>query len=120
LNPEAGLGYISSAAANQASMYGAQQAANANRSAGIFGGLGAVGGGIASGLIGKYCWVAREVYGVHNPAWLLFREWMLNESPGWFRATYIKFGERFAKFISNKPRLKARIRLWMDSKIGGK
>ena len=120
LNPEAGLGYISSAAANQANMYGAQQAAAANRSAGIFGGLGAVGGGIASGLIGKYCWVAREVYGVHNPAWLLFREWMLNESPGWFRATYIKFGERFAKFISNKPRLKARIRLWMDSKIGGK
>ena len=120
LNPEAGLGYISSAAANQANMYGAQQAAAANRSAGIFGGLGAVGGGIASGVIGKYCWVAREVYGVHNPAWLLFREWMLNESPGWFRATYIKFGERFAKFISNKPRLKARIRLWMDSKIGGK
>jgi hypothetical protein len=51
LNPEAGLGYISSAAANQASMYGAQQAANANRSAGIFGGLGALGGGIASGLL---------------------------------------------------------------------
>ena len=116
LNPEAGLGFIQNQATNAANMYGAQQAAAANRSAGIFGGLGALGGGIASG----FCWVAREVYGVHNPAWLLFREWMLNESPGWFRATYIKFGERFAKFISNKPRLKARIRLWMDSKIGGK
>ena len=76
--------------------------------------------GSAGGFGNLFCWVAREVYGVHNPAWLLFREWMLNESPGWFRATYIKFGERFAKFISNKPRLKARIRLWMDSKIGGK
>ena len=113
-------------AANQANMYGAQQTAAANRQAGIFGGLGALGGGIATGAgaaggFGNlFCWVAREVYGAHNPAWLLFREWMLNESPGWFRAIYIKFGERFAKFISNKPRLKARIRLWMDSKIGGK
>ena len=46
LNPEAGLGYISQMAANQANMYGAQQAAAANRQAGIFGGLGAVGGGL--------------------------------------------------------------------------
>lgn len=120
LNPEAGLGFIQNQATNAANMYGAQQAAAANRSAGIFGGLGALGGGVATGVGAAFCWVAREVYGVHNPAWLLFREWMLNESPGWFRATYIKFGERFAKFISNKPRLKARIRLWMDSKIGGK
>jgi hypothetical protein len=120
LNPEAGLGYISQMAANQANMYGAGVAADANRQAGIFGGLGSLGGGIATGVGAALCWVAREVYGVHNPAWLLFREWMLNESPGWFRAIYIRFGERFAKFISNKPRLKARIRLWMDSKIGGK
>ena len=46
LNPEAGLGYISQMAANQANMYGAQQAAAANRQAGIFGGLGALGGGL--------------------------------------------------------------------------
>ena len=95
----------------------ADQAAKASSQAGIFSGLGSLGGGIATGAIAKYCWVAREVYGAHNPAWLLFREWMLNDSPGWFRAIYIKFGERFAKFISNKPRLKARIRTWMDSKI---
>ena len=81
LNPEAGLGFIQNQATNAANMYSAQQAAqgSANRQAR------ALGGGIASGVIGKYCWVAREVYGVHNPAWLLFREWMLNESPGWFK-----------------------------------
>ena len=48
LNPEAGLGYISNMAANQANMYGAQLAADASRSAGIFGGLGALGGGLLS------------------------------------------------------------------------
>jgi hypothetical protein len=54
LNPEAGLGFIQNQATNAANMYGAQQAAAANRSAGIFGGLGAFGGGIAQGLISKY------------------------------------------------------------------
>jgi hypothetical protein len=49
LNPEAGLGYISNMAANQANMYGAQLAADANRSAGLMGGLGAIGGGLLGG-----------------------------------------------------------------------
>ena len=51
LRPEAGLGYIQNQATNAANMYGAQQAANATRQAGIFGGLGALGGGIATGIL---------------------------------------------------------------------
>lgn len=46
LNPESGLGYMSNQYANQANMYGAQVAADASRSSGIFGGLGALGGGL--------------------------------------------------------------------------
>jgi len=127
LNPEAGLGYISQMAANEANVAAAQAAAKGSARSGLFQGLGALGGGLLSGagaaasgsgtLLSGFCWVAREVYGIHNPAWLLFREWMLNESPSWFRTLYLKFGERFAKFISDKPRIKARIRLWMDTKI---
>ena len=49
LNPEAGLGYISNMAANQANMYGAQLAADASRSSGLMGGLGAIGGGLLGG-----------------------------------------------------------------------
>lgn len=78
---------------------------------------GAAIGGIAQGLGSYYCWVAREVYGIQNPRWLAFREWMLNDSPSWFRNLYIKYGERFAKFISNKPFIKNIIRKWMDTKI---
>ena len=44
LNPESGLGYISNMAANQASMWGAGQMADASRSSGLMGGLGAIGG----------------------------------------------------------------------------
>ena len=50
LNPEAGLGFISQMAANDANMYAANVAADASRSAGIFGGLGALGGGVLGGL----------------------------------------------------------------------
>jgi hypothetical protein len=117
LNPESGLGFIQNQATNAANMYGAQVAADATKTAGIYSGIGSAIGGLGGGMVGKYCWVAREVYGEHNPAWKMFRMWMLNESPSWFRKAYIKYGERFANFIANKPRLKARIRMWMDTKI---
>ena len=113
LTPESGLGFIQNQAAQQANMFNAQVGAGATRSAGMMGMLGSL-GGAAIGL----CWVAREVYGAHNPAWLDFRHWMFSSAPKWFFKLYLTFGERFANFISNKPRLKARIRLWMDTKIG--
>ena len=117
LNPEAGLGFIQNQATNAANMYGAQVAADATRDAGFMSGLGSIAGGLGGGMIAKFCWVAREVYGANNPAWMAFRFWMLNESPSWFFKLYVKYGERFARFISDKPRLKARIRMWMDTKI---
>jgi len=130
LNPEAGLGFISQMAANDANMYAANVAADASRSSGLMGGLGAIGGGLLKGagaaasggttLLSGFCWVAREVYGPANPAWMQFREWMFNESPQWFFELYRKYGERFASWISDKPRLKGIIRKWMDSKIGDK
>ena len=83
-------------------------------------------GNIASGLgnmfsfSGKlpFCWVAREVYGEENPKWLQFREWMLTKASDNLRNLYIKYGERIAESIRNKPLIKSIIRKWMDSKIG--
>jgi hypothetical protein len=118
LNPEAGLGFIQNQATNAANMYGAQIGADATRSGGIMGGIGSLAGGLLGNPNLFKCWVAREVYGAHNPAWLLFRNWLDTDAPRWFDKLYLTFGERFANFISNKPRLKARIRMWMDSKIG--
>jgi hypothetical protein len=72
-------------------------------------------GSVAGGVAG--CWVAREVYGNENPNWMIFREWLYNNAPSWFRSLYIKHGEKFAAFISNKPAIKWLIRKWMDTKI---
>lgn len=83
----------------------------------MFGGAMGAMGSIGSAAILAGCWVAREVYGVHNPRWRMFRIYMLFVSPSWFRFLYLKFGERFANFIKDKPRLKTAIRKWMDRKI---
>ena len=49
LNPESGLGYIQNQATNAANMYNAQVGADATRTAGIFSGLGSLGGGLLGG-----------------------------------------------------------------------
>lgn len=81
-----------------------------------------IGAGIgAAGRIGAaipFCWVAREVYGADNPRWLMFREWMLNDSPSWLFKLYLKYGERFANWLKGNGWLKPAIRKFMDSKIG--
>jgi hypothetical protein len=110
-NPEAGLGYIQNAATNQANIAAAQAGAQGSAMSGLFQGLGTVGGAALM------CWVAREVYGSDNPRWLQFRAWMLTDSPKWLLNLYIKYGERFANWISNKPTIKSMIRYWMDTRI---
>lgn len=109
----------------QASTYGAQigaisrQPTGAQNFATIAGGIkdlaGAAGGLASAGFL---CWVAREVYGIDNPKWLQFREWMLTKASDNLRNYYIKNGQSIAKSIRNKPRIKYLIRKWMDSKIG--
>lgn len=117
-NPESQTGMSSIYGAYNTKVQGAigQAQANAAKWSGIAGAVGQMGGQIGSAAI-RACWVAREVYGESNPRWMMFRHWLFTLAPGWFRNLYIRFGERFAKFISNKPALKSFIRLWMDSRI---
>jgi hypothetical protein len=76
-------------------------------------------GGSASGLssLCSLCWVAREVFGAENPPWLEFRAWLHEDAPRWFFRLYLRFGERFARWVANKPRLKSVIRRWMEQRI---
>jgi hypothetical protein len=66
------------------------------------------------------CWVAREVYGKDNVEWFVFRTWMQYEAPRWFFNLYKKHGESFAKFISNKPKLKSLVKFGMDYVVNKK
>ena len=105
-----GQGYGQAAATQYA---GAQNAANLN--AGFLSSLISSAAGGFGNLFS--CWVAREVYGIDNPKWVIFREWLYTNAPKWFLKLYEKHGEQFAKFISNKPMLKSIIRKWMDGRI---
>jgi hypothetical protein len=105
--------YMANIRANRIQMETAIQAANAQRSGAIIGGaLGAV--GQIGGAAVLACWVAREVYGKDSGEWLVFRHWVLNEAPVWFRDLYLEEGERFASFISDKPFLKSIVKMGMD------
>lgn len=108
-----------------ANTYGAQVGAISRQPSGFQNFATAAGGAFdlargfgALGSAGFICWVAREVYGIDNPKWLQFREWMLTKASDNLRNYYIEYGERIAKSIRNKPKIKALIRKWMDSKIG--
>jgi hypothetical protein len=69
------------------------------------------------GMAAGGCWVAREVYGEGDISWKLYRQWLFNMAPKWFKKLYLRFGERFAAWISDKPKIKALIRKWMDGKV---
>jgi hypothetical protein len=109
-----------------ASTYGAQVSAQAsqnnanslpaylNAGSNLLSGVGSLGG--TAGVFA--CWVAREVYGADNPKWVEFREWMFTKASDNLRNFYLEYGERIAESIRNKPKIKAIIRKWMDSKIG--
>lgn len=108
----AGINLAQAQRSDEIGLLSAQAQADASRSAGRSSAIGSILGGAMT-----LCWVAREVYGAQNPKWVLFRNWLLVDSPSWFRNLYVRHGERFAKFISNKPKLKSIIRIWMNTKI---
>ena len=121
-DPNVGLNMAMQQRGQDITFQGMQAQAKAAGQAGLMSGIGSIAGGMIAGPAGAAaggaaCWVAREVYGIESSKWMQFREWMLNDSPSWFRKLYIKYGERFAKFISNKPRIKSIIRNWMNTKI---
>ena len=86
------------------------------------GGMGGAAGGMGMGGMGGggFCWVAREVYGVHDARWLAFREWLTTSAPTWLRDLYGAHGETFAAWIRHRPTAKATVRIAMDSVLSGR
>ena len=82
---------------------------------GLLGGLGKIGFSLGTGV--PPCWVAREVYGVNSFRWLIFRGWLFDEAPAPLAKLYVKYGERFARFIKDKPRIKGFVKFLMDKVV---
>lgn len=84
---------------------------------GPVGGPGQPGGAFGGAGGGAFCWVAREVYGVHDPRWLAFREWMIWQAPAWLQHVYASHGESIAEWLRDRPAARTGLRLVMDQAI---
>lgn len=71
-------------------------------------------------LQGGFCWVAREVYGPRSVKWILFRDWLMTDSPQWLFDAYKNHGQRFALWIKDKPLVKWIVRAAMDVAISSR
>ena len=80
-------------------------------------GMGIGGGGMGGNPFGGVCWVAREVYGVHDARWKAFRSWLTWQAPAWLQDLYLAHGEAFAAWLDDHPAAKSLVRLVMDRAI---
>jgi len=84
-------------------------------------GMGGMGGmGMGGGMGQGFCWIAREVYGVHDTRWLAFRDWMEHEAPASLQCGYAMYGEDVAGWLRTRPVAKAVARPVMDLAIVGR
>ena len=101
---------------NQAQMASQQQQLAAQQQAGmVSAGVGAAGAvaSAAAAAAAISCWLARECLGTADSRWRAFRLWLLNFAPRFLRATYLRHGKSFARFVATQPLLKLAIRLLM-------
>lgn len=103
-------------AANQANEMAARTATANNRAGVAAGGLGALGSLGGAGIMAlALCWVARAAYGVENPRWLQFRDFVLRTAPAWFFELYRTHGPTAAARVAADPALRLRVRSLMDN-----
>ena len=95
----------------------AKSASNQAMLGSLLGSVLGVAGKAGPGVIGAFCWVAREVLGTEDNRWLQFRDWMLHKAPDWFRDWYVAHGEEYAIIIKDKPKRKAQWRAFMEARI---
>jgi hypothetical protein len=59
------------------------------------------------------CWVARAAFGEHDIRWLIFRAWLFDDAPTWFRSLYLRYGKAVGSWLAGKHRLRGVVRTMM-------
>jgi hypothetical protein len=57
---------------------------------------------VAKSLGGGGCWVARAAFGEQDIRWRVFREWLLDDAPAWFRAAYFRHGPAVGAWLEGR------------------
>ena len=50
------------------------------------------------------CWIARAAFGADDFRWLIFRDWLVNDAPAWFRRAYMRFGPGLGGWLEGRHR----------------
>jgi hypothetical protein len=70
-------------------------------------------GPVVSGVVAPICWVARAAFGESDIRWLIFRAWLLEDAPVWFRQLYIRFGESVGGWLEGHHDARRLVRAMM-------
>ena len=66
-----------------------------------------------SGASAAPCWVARAAFGEADIRWMIFRAWLFENAPAWFRAAYLRYGQTFGGWLTGRDRARAVVRAAM-------
>ena len=59
------------------------------------------------------CWVARAAFGESDIRWLIFRAWLMEDAPSWFRSIYLRHGEAIGAWLTGKHHMRGLVRAMM-------
>jgi hypothetical protein len=76
-------------------------------------------GPVVSGVV-PTCWVARAAFGESDIRWLIFRAWLLEDAPVWFRQLYIRYGEKAGNWLEGRDGARRLVRAMMMPAVSGK
>jgi hypothetical protein len=54
-----------------------------------------------SGIPSDSCWIARAAFGETDIRWMIFRVWLLDDAPWWFRSFYMRYGPAIGAWLAH-------------------
>ena len=79
-----------------------------------------VSGGVSTDGSSTACWVARAAFGESDVRWMIFRAWLLEDAPAWFRRLYIRYGETVGTWLAGRDGARRVVRKLMTPAINRK
>ena len=73
-----------------------------------------------SGAPSTACWVARAAFGEADIRWMIFRAWLVDDAPAWFRRLYIRHGEAIGNWLAGRESARLIVRALMVPAVNGK
>jgi hypothetical protein len=66
------------------------------------------------------CWIARAAFGETDVRWMIFRAWLLDDAPVWFRQLYIRYGESVGAWVAVRAGARRIVRALMMPAVNRK